>query len=215
MDFWKKIIFVSLVSIFLGCSVDQPDEPAMEEKELVFVEELFTFGIAHQTSNSELAWDWKSSSPFFPVHILNQEGKVVNGQITLPWFTQGNALSVAEPPVLVEKGWDLVFRNFGTESQGVSRPYFALYNSETKKLLVMVYNAKNDSGNYLISKLSLSNASGFLLKELESEPCEIIQYDSWFNMEFDLAEVSITPDFSESQIQIESTGYQLVTFSNK
>ena len=97
-------------------------------------------------------------------------------------------------------------RNFGSSEKGVQRPYFGLLNTKTNILRIFIRNSQRQSGNYLESKLVIVDSQMNHSKSLESKPAEIIQYDSWFNLEFQLEQNQLSPPFSNYGFLIECEG---------
>jgi hypothetical protein len=99
--------------------------------------------------NEDLLWDWRIEeyTMYIPANGGGTQG--VATPIISPFFDQSgnpNTFSLADAidkDFASENGWELLYKKFGTESQGVTTPYFVLYNrySGTIRVLVNIINS--------------------------------------------------------------------------
>jgi hypothetical protein len=87
----------------------------------------------NNSSNPGAMWDWRQQN--FTVFLTSTDG-TSGTPITIvnPFYDQSqnpNTYGFAsefDKDYKVENGWELLYKSFGSASQGISTPYFALYN---------------------------------------------------------------------------------------
>jgi hypothetical protein len=198
--------------IMFSCQLDDQIEEKQETK-IISKETVFTFSINHSEQlisselGTDLSWDWQSVNQVVPAFIAYPlSSNIAKLDITAPWYTQGNPLNTNEIDIYSKDGWVLVMRNFGSPENGVPRAYFGLLNTKTNLLRIFIHNSQLQSGNYLESKLTLVASQDAPIRSFESKPSKIIQFDSWFNLEFQLEPNQLKPDFENFQFLLECTG---------
>gem|GEM_PF-3337893 len=104
-------------------------------------------------------WDWRSQN--FTVYLTNQSGTPGNSvTIVSPFYDQSGNVNTFSLSNSFAKdynsvdGWELLYKNFGTPSQGVISPYFMLYNrySGTIRIFVNIVN----SGDFTFTNAGLN-----------------------------------------------------------
>ncbi len=202
-----------VISFFMfSCQLDDQNQEIQEIK-VTSKEAVFRFSINHSEQlisneqGTDLSWDWQTVNQVIPAFIAYpQYSTIAKLDITAPWYTQGNPLNANQMDIYSKDGWVLVMRNFGSAENGVPRPYFGLLNTKTNILRIFIHNSQWQSGNYLESKLTLVASQDAPTKSLESKPARIIQFDSWFNLEFQLEPNQLRPAFEKVQFLLECTG---------
>ncbi len=110
----------------------------------------------------DLLWDWRKEeyTMYIPANGGGTQG--VATPIKSPFFDQSgnpNTFALAdaiEKDFDSEDGWELLYRKFGTPSQGVSTPYFALYNRYSGTIRVFVNIVNSGTFPYTAGGISLT-----------------------------------------------------------
>jgi hypothetical protein len=98
--------------------------------------------------NGDRMWDWRAEE--FTVYLPSGQGGVPNTLVS-PFFDQNGNVNTFYLSNAIEKdfepedGWELLYRKFGSMQQGVTTPYFMLYNRYTGTIRVFV-NIINSGG---------------------------------------------------------------------
>lgn len=118
--------------------------------------------------NSDLRWDWRSE--MYTVYITeNGQGTAGSAvEIRSPFYDQSGNLNTWPYADAVEKdydpedGWELLYKKFGSEAQGLQTPFFALYNKYSGTIRVFVNIVNSGTFPFTASgiKLTYSVPSG-------------------------------------------------------
>lgn len=132
-----------------------------------------------QDINSERKWDWRVQD--YTVYLTNQTGTPGTPvTIVSPFYDQSgnvNTFDLANSNIKdynSSDGWELLYKNFGSNSQGVISPFFMLYNRYTGNIRVFV-NIVN-SGDF-----TFTNAGLQLTLERPSTSSQILRQTSVLN----------------------------------
>lgn len=205
-------LLIGIASIFFSCQVKEQIEE-FEETKIILKESLFRFTVIHpdqlisSESSTDLSWDWQTRNLLIQAFVLNSFNPIiVKRDIFAPWYTQSNALNIIDPKNSSEDGYKLVMRNFGSPENGVWRPYFGLLNTKTNLLRIFIHNSQSQPGHYVEAKLILIDNQNNQSKSYDSKPARITQFESWFNLEFQLEPNQLRAPFEEVKFLIECEG---------
>jgi hypothetical protein len=201
------IFAVFSVMGFSSCQNQEDMDHKTENLEpILLLDTVFQFGIAHflklDNASDTDNWDWENST-YINTFVDNILGETVPWNMTVPWKTMGNALSILNPNIDKSYGWELKFSNFGTLDFPVKRPYFLIYNRTMGKIYFFVHNTQSQAGNYAVAELEIQSEKQDFKLVLVSKQAKFSQFDSWFNFEFDI-------DSKNSDIILKSEIWQLV-----
>ncbi len=108
--------------------------------------------------NRNKNWDWTKDS-VYAIYANTQSG-IVFWNVKLPYYNAGGPASTlgatSNPDIKKEDGWVLVYRDFGTASQGASfMPTFILYNKYRGLFRLFYWNTLVNTYSHALVKLSL------------------------------------------------------------
>jgi hypothetical protein len=217
----KNLSFLMLTIFGLAGLLSCQDQEDMDQKletwePIEIADTVFQFGIAHaiKEDNTPSSETWFSDgSELINIVAFYYNDQIGTENITLPWFTQGNALNLVNSTINPAGGWQMISSNLGSVESPVRRPYFFIFNKQLGKIYFFVYNIPNQAGSYAVGRLEISTADDDLKLELTSKQTEFNQFDSWFNFEFDLENQNPEIVLNSATWQLVGTGVQIVTLS--
>ncbi|RAI90138.1 hypothetical protein [Algoriphagus yeomjeoni] len=211
-SFSTAAFFIATAVFAFSCQMDDQIE-GIQEAKIIVKETVFRFSINHSEqdilseSGTDLSWDWQSVNQMVSAYIDFPQSPTIS-QLTIPapWYTQGNPLNTIEKDIYSKDGWVLVMRNFGSSERAVKRPYFGLLNTKTNILKIFIHNSQWQPGHYLESNLVLVDSQNIHSRSFESKPAKIVQFDSWFNLEFQLDQNQLSTPYANFSFLIECAG---------
>lgn len=212
LSFFALLVFSALS--FYSCQDPIEEEVNKNLEPIIIADTVFQFAIRHDElsgkNDSTKNFDWENIEIKKAI-IRNGLGQTVETNLTLPWKTQGNPLNQVNPGIYKADGWDLVSVNFGSQEIPVDRPYLTMYNKEKRRFYLFVSNARYQAGSYAVGKLILNASDPDSMFSLDSKQAKVIQFDSWFNFEFEIPEGKTDPFLTDSDWVLLGTGVQIYT----
>lgn len=110
--------------------------------------------------SGDLKWDWREEQ--YTIYLTNGGTPGVPVTIVNPFFDQSgnpNTFALAnefEKDFNPLDGWELLYRKFGSETQGVITPYFILYNKYTGTIRIFVNIVNAGSFPYTAGGINLT-----------------------------------------------------------
>lgn len=146
--------------------------------------------MAQGDPNLDPSWEWQSED-MVALYSSTTGKEVGEHKARLPFFSSGNPLrTFKNPDFLPEDGWVLVHRDFGTAGSAPVFPYFTLYNKYRGIFRVMLFNAEQREGSYLLGELAFLDGAKFLearaglmtMADVRPENGVLDSYDPTFKM---------------------------------
>lgn len=204
-------LFLSIQLFSCASDIEEIDDDVTDQiifnERIVYQSELtFPNFIEREDPNNDLSWTWMDKM-MVKVHYLSVIDQDIDKEIGLPWYTQGNPLSVVDPDIKPQDGWAFAFKDFGTPQRRTRMPILSMYNENTQILRLFVYNSQQVGANYFKGDMVIKDKLNGHKEIFKGEARAVANsYDAWINFEFKVIEFTAPLDIDKFLIELNVSG---------
>lgn len=211
--FLLSAVALSISYNLMSCSPDIEEiDQKMEDQIIVDERIVYQSSLTYPTffngddPNINPLWTWMDKM-LVKVYYTSSIDQDVDREISLPWKTMGNPLTVGDPDIKPEDGWAFAFKDFGTTDRRPRMPILSMYNGNTQVLRLFIYNSQRVAASFFKGEMVLKEVLDGNREIFRGEAKAVANsHDAWINFEYEVTGFTVPFDNDNFIMEVTLSG---------